>query len=85
VHPCSDPRPSLDCCWMQVYRHGRWSKLPGEALAPGDVISIGRPTGAQPLFSWHSRCQHVLHPSRGCPMPASCWIATKMLGTVCNV
>ena len=31
---------------IQVYRHGRWDKLPGDALAPGDVISIGRPSGA---------------------------------------
>ena len=33
---------------IQVYRHGRWERLPGDALAPGDVISIGRPTGAAP-------------------------------------
>ena len=28
-----------------MYRCGRWETLPGEALLPGDVISIGRPTG----------------------------------------
>lgn len=33
---------------IQVYRNGRWDSLPGEALAPGDVISIGRPSGAGP-------------------------------------
>ena len=30
---------------LQVYRHGKWDRLPGSALQPGDVISIGRPTG----------------------------------------
>jgi len=31
---------------LQVYRQGQWEKLPGDALLPGDVISIGRPQGA---------------------------------------
>lgn len=30
---------------IQVYRCGKWELLPGEALLPGDVISIGRPSG----------------------------------------
>lgn len=28
-----------------VYRCGKWEKMPGDALLPGDVISIGRPSG----------------------------------------
>ncbi|KAK9819655.1 hypothetical protein WJX72_000825 [[Myrmecia] bisecta] len=31
---------------IMVYRHGKWDRLPGDALVPGDVISIGRPAGA---------------------------------------
>lgn len=30
---------------LQVYRHGKWDRLPSEALLPGDVISVVRPTG----------------------------------------
>ena len=30
---------------LQVYRHGKWDKIQGEALLPGDLISIGRATG----------------------------------------
>ncbi len=30
---------------LQVYRQGRWAQLPGDALLPGDLISIGRPSG----------------------------------------
>lgn len=30
---------------LMVHRGGRWDRLPGDALVPGDVISIGRPTG----------------------------------------
>jgi hypothetical protein len=26
-------------------RNGKWEVVPGEALLPGDVISIGRPSG----------------------------------------
>lgn len=28
-----------------VHRCGKWDKLPGDALVPGDVVSIGRPSG----------------------------------------
>lgn len=31
---------------LAVHRHGKWDRLPGEALLPGDVISIARPTGS---------------------------------------
>jgi manganese-transporting P-type ATPase len=34
---------------IRVYRGGKWEELPGDALLPGDVISICRPTGAPPL------------------------------------
>ena len=30
---------------LMVHRGGRWDKLPGDALVPGDLISIGRPSG----------------------------------------
>ena len=30
---------------LQVYRNGRWDRLPGDALVPGDILSIGRPAG----------------------------------------
>ena len=33
---------------LLVYRQGRWDQLPGDALLPGDVISIGRPSGGTP-------------------------------------
>eukprot|EP00798_Chlamydomonas_sp_ICE-L_P019149 gene19149-25759_t len=29
---------------VNVYRGGKWEMLPGEALLPGDIISIGRPS-----------------------------------------
>ncbi|GIL88698.1 hypothetical protein Vretimale_17282 [Volvox reticuliferus] len=29
---------------IYVYRCGKWEQMPGDALLPGDVISIGRPT-----------------------------------------
>ncbi len=32
---------------LQVYRQGKWDQLPGDALLPGDVISIGRPSGGE--------------------------------------
>lgn len=32
---------------LQVYRQGRWDQLPGDALLPGDVIAIGRPSGGE--------------------------------------
>jgi hypothetical protein len=28
-----------------LQRNGKWDVVPGEALLPGDIISIGRPTG----------------------------------------
>ena len=34
---------------LLVYRQGRWDQLPGDALLPGDVISIGRPSGGTPM------------------------------------
>lgn len=34
---------------IMVYRQGKWEKLPGDALLPGDVISIGRPAGGEVL------------------------------------
>ncbi len=39
---------------LQVYRQGRWDQLPGDALLPGDVISIGRPSGGEPCLGIHS-------------------------------
>ena len=30
---------------IMVYRQGKWTQLPGDALLPGDIISIGRPAG----------------------------------------
>lgn len=32
---------------LSVYRNGKWGKLPGDALLPGDVVSIARGTGAE--------------------------------------
>lgn len=49
---------------IQVYRNGRWESLPGEALAPGDVISIGRPSGAglqTPIAFILGSVPHALH------------------------
>lgn len=31
---------------LQVYRCGKWERLLGDLLLPGDVISISRPAGA---------------------------------------
>lgn len=43
---------------LQVYRFGKWDKVAGEALLPGDVISITRPTGTvSRLPSGHHRCK----------------------------
>ena len=39
---------------LQVYRQGRWDQLPGDALLPGDVISIGRPSGGEPCQGMNS-------------------------------
>ena len=39
---------------LQVYRQGRWDQLPGDALLPGDVISIGRPSGGEPCLNIHA-------------------------------
>jgi cation-transporting ATPase 13A1 len=45
---------------IMVYRQGKWEQLPGDALLPGDVISIGRPAGGWSVvvsmwLRWHSR------------------------------
>ena len=39
---------------LQVYRQGRWDQLPGDALLPGDVISIGRPSGGEAPSDIHT-------------------------------
>lgn len=31
-----------------VYRGGKWDLVPGEALVPGDVVSLARPGGSGP-------------------------------------
>ena len=36
------------CMWWQVYREGKWDQLPGDAIVPGDLVSIGRPSGLLP-------------------------------------
>ena len=36
---------------LQVYRNGKWDRLPGDALVPGDIVSIGRPAGGEQLSS----------------------------------
>jgi cation-transporting ATPase 13A1 len=43
---------------LQVYRQGKWVQLPGDALLPGDVISIGRPSGGagENYSSLHALC-----------------------------
>ena len=48
---------------VQVYRHGKWDRLPGDALLPGDLISLGRPAGgAHPAPPLHlSHLLHLLH------------------------
>ena len=33
---------------LNVYRNGKWGKLPGDALVPGDVVSVVRSGG----FRW---------------------------------
>lgn len=40
LHSLQTPKQRLS-----VYRAGKWEVVPGEALLPGDVISIGRPSG----------------------------------------
>ncbi len=45
---------------IMVYRQGKWEKLPGDALLPGDVISIGRPAGGKPTLV-HSSFAGKLH------------------------
>ena len=32
-----------------MYRAGKWAKLPGDALVPGDLVSVNRP-GEGPLL-----------------------------------
>ena len=57
---------------IMVYRQGKWDKLPGDALLPGDVISIGRPAGGDfaPLMWLHT----TLH---------SCTLATVKCNICC--
>lgn len=47
---------------IMVYRQGKWDKLPGDALLPGDVISIGRPAGGEDLMlpNYCRQCTHHL-------------------------
>ncbi len=33
--------------WTPARRCGKWEQMPGDALLPGDVISIGRPTSGE--------------------------------------
>ena len=44
------------CMAAQVYRQGKWDKVPGDALLPGDIISIGRPQGACSRQIYVIRC-----------------------------
>ncbi len=44
---------------LQVYRQGRWDQLPGDALLPGDVISIGRPSGGELMLHCHSHARQI--------------------------
>ncbi len=45
--PHTQPRPAAPLVLQPlfVYRSGKWGKLPGDALLPGDVVSITRGTG----------------------------------------
>eukprot|EP00775_Hariotina_reticulata_P005162 gene5162-5400_t len=40
LHSLQTPKQRL-----QVYRAGKWEEVPGEALLPGDIVSIARPKG----------------------------------------
>ena len=51
---------------IMVYRQGKWEKLSGDALLPGDVISIGRPAGGELIVL-------VLTFSLGCTVPFGLW------------
>ena len=54
---------------IQAYRHGKWGQLPGDALLPGDLVSIGRPRGGEQL-GLIRRQQQRLMPATG-PLAAS--------------
>ena len=61
---------------LLVYRQGRWDQLPGDALLPGDVISIGRSSGGTPCLAAcipaHTGCPSssegptLIHSFQGC-------------------
>ena len=36
---------------LNVYRNGKWAKLPGNALLPGDVVSVARSGGWAGLWA----------------------------------
>ncbi len=56
------------CTWT---RCGKWELLPGEALFPGDVISIGRPSGGEPGAA--SAAPQRLSPAAPVPAAVACW------------
>lgn len=51
---------------IQAYRHGKWGQLPGDALLPGDLVSIGRPRGGEQVGLVRRR-QQRLRPATGPP------------------
>ena len=54
---------------IQAYRHGKWGQLPGDALLPGDLVSIGRPRGGEQMGRIRQQ-QQRLTPASG-PLAAS--------------
>ncbi len=60
------------CAYVQVYRYGKWEQLPGEAVFPGDVISIGRPAGG-------TRCHKHMSLTASCPA----WPAHGLPNALC--
>lgn len=60
LRPCTHPPPSQP---LNVYRQGRWGKLAGDALLPGDVVSVVRP----------GECGAPAHAGRCCPLQARTW------------
>ena len=62
---------------VQVHRQGRWERLPGDALLPGDLISLGRPAGGAPpaalaASTTRSRQQLPAASDGGCAPGAGC-------------